>query len=75
VAATARCAQLDRRRIRARFEQRFSAERMAQDYRRVYEQVMRRSATAATAATATTAAAPSTPAGAGATALAAAPQR
>ncbi len=44
VAATARCAQLDRRRIRARFEQRFSAGRMAQDYRRVYEQVMRRAA-------------------------------
>jgi glycosyltransferase involved in cell wall biosynthesis len=42
VAAAARCGQLDRRRIRARFEQRFSAERMAQDYRRVYELVARR---------------------------------
>ena len=48
VAATARCAQLDRRRIRARFEQRFSAERMAQDYRRVYEQVVRRAGARAT---------------------------
>ena len=44
VAATARCAQLDRRRIRARFEQRFSAERMARDYRRVYQQVRRHAA-------------------------------
>jgi glycosyltransferase involved in cell wall biosynthesis len=48
VAATARCAQLDRRRIRARFEQRFSAERMAQEYRRVYEQVLRRAGARAT---------------------------
>lgn len=46
VAATARCAQLDRRRIRARFEQRFSAGRMAQDYRGVYEQVLHRAAAA-----------------------------
>jgi len=50
VAATARCTQLDRRRIRARFEQRFSAERMAQDYRHVYERVIRRTATAGSAA-------------------------
>lgn len=55
VAATARCAQLDRRRIRARFEQRFSAERMAQDYRRVYEQVIRRAHAHATGCTGSTA--------------------
>jgi glycosyltransferase involved in cell wall biosynthesis len=68
VAATARCAQLDRRRIRARFEQRFSAERMAADYRRAYEQVMRR--TAASAAGEFT---PAVSAGAGAAAVPAAP--
>ena len=54
VAATARCAQLDRRCIRARFEQRFSAERMAQDYRRVYEQVIRRANANANATACTT---------------------
>ena len=57
VAATARCAQLDRRRIRACFEQRFSAERMARDYRRVYEQVVQRTAAAAASAGAGAAAA------------------
>jgi glycosyltransferase involved in cell wall biosynthesis len=76
VAATARCAQLDRRRIRARFEQRFSADRMAQDYRRVYEQVMRRAAVASTSAIAgavATTASASASSGAGAAAVAAAP--
>jgi glycosyltransferase involved in cell wall biosynthesis len=68
VAATARCAQLDRRRIRARFEQRFSAERMAADYRRAYEQVIRRTAASAGSATARTVSA-----GAGAAAVPAAP--
>jgi glycosyltransferase involved in cell wall biosynthesis len=36
VAATARAAELDRRRCRERFERRFSAERMARDYLRLY---------------------------------------
>jgi hypothetical protein len=33
-------ATFDRRRCRAEFERRFTAERMARDYARVYEQVM-----------------------------------
>jgi glycosyltransferase involved in cell wall biosynthesis len=37
VAAVAGLDQLDRRLIRARFEQRFTAERMAKDYLAVYE--------------------------------------
>jgi glycosyltransferase involved in cell wall biosynthesis len=75
VAATARCAQLDRRRIRARFEQRFSAERMASDYRRVYEQVMRRNvASSGSAVTgAVSAVTGAVSAGAGAAAVPAAP--
>jgi glycosyltransferase involved in cell wall biosynthesis len=36
VAAVARVAELDRRRCRERFERRFSAERMARDYMRLY---------------------------------------
>ncbi|MBZ5712499.1 glycosyltransferase family 4 protein [Nannocystis pusilla] len=36
VAATARAAELDRRRCRERFERRFSAERMAREYLRLY---------------------------------------
>jgi glycosyltransferase involved in cell wall biosynthesis len=79
VAATARCAQLDRRRIRARFEQRFSADRMAQDYRRVYEQVRHRAAAASTTAVGTAAVSTAVPttasAGAGAAAVAAARHR
>ena len=35
-----KCFSLDRRRIRERAQQRFSAERMAQDYQRVYEQLI-----------------------------------
>jgi glycosyltransferase involved in cell wall biosynthesis len=37
VAAIKRLAELDRRTVRARFEERFSAKRMAQDYVRNYE--------------------------------------
>jgi glycosyltransferase involved in cell wall biosynthesis len=37
VAAIRRLAELDRRVVRARFEERFSAKRMAQDYLRNYE--------------------------------------
>jgi glycosyltransferase involved in cell wall biosynthesis len=42
VAATQRVHELDRRHVRARFEQRFSARRMAQDYLRFYEKLARR---------------------------------
>jgi glycosyltransferase involved in cell wall biosynthesis len=41
VHAVARCATLDRRRCRATFERRFTSERMAQDYLRVYERIVR----------------------------------
>jgi len=41
VQAVERAALLDRRTVRARFEQRFSAQRMAKDYLRVYEQIAR----------------------------------
>jgi hypothetical protein len=37
VAAIGRLGELDRRTVRARFEERFSAKRMAQDYVRNYE--------------------------------------
>ena len=37
VAAVARMARFDRKRIRQRFEERFSAERMARDYVTLYE--------------------------------------
>ena len=40
VAAVSRARQLDRRQIRRRFEQRFTAERMARDYLRVYDKVL-----------------------------------
>jgi glycosyltransferase involved in cell wall biosynthesis len=40
VAAVPRARQLDRREIRRCFEQRFTAERMARDYLRVYDQVL-----------------------------------
>jgi len=40
VAAVARCAELSRERCRARFEQRFSASRMAADYVTVYQQLL-----------------------------------
>lgn len=39
VEAVELAARLDRKTVRARFEQRFTAERMARDYLRVYEQV------------------------------------
>ncbi len=39
-AAVERAAALDRSRIRQRFEERFTAERMARDYVRVYEQLL-----------------------------------
>jgi glycosyltransferase involved in cell wall biosynthesis len=42
VRAVAETAGFDRRRCRAEFERRFTAERMARDYVRVYEQVMGR---------------------------------
>ncbi len=38
-AAVQGIAEIDRRRCRLAFEQRFSVERMAQDYLRVYEQL------------------------------------
>jgi glycosyltransferase involved in cell wall biosynthesis len=41
VPAVARCTALDRRRCRAVFERRFTAERMALDYLRVYDRVVR----------------------------------
>ncbi len=41
VEAVARCRTLDRARIRARFEERFSAERMARDYLALYRQLAR----------------------------------
>jgi glycosyltransferase involved in cell wall biosynthesis len=40
VEAVARLARLDRRRVRAKFEERFIARRMAQDYVRHYEQML-----------------------------------
>lgn len=40
VSAVPRAARLDRRRIRAVFEKRFSAERMARDYLAIYEQLI-----------------------------------
>ncbi|MCS6876822.1 MAG: glycosyltransferase family 4 protein [Geminicoccaceae bacterium] len=39
--AVARCRELDRARIRARFEERFSAERMARDYLALYRRLAR----------------------------------
>jgi glycosyltransferase involved in cell wall biosynthesis len=39
VSAVERVVQLDRRAVRARFEQRFSVQRMARDYLRVYEAI------------------------------------
>jgi glycosyltransferase involved in cell wall biosynthesis len=41
VHAVARCAALDRRRCRAVFERRFTSERMAHDYLRVYDRIVR----------------------------------
>jgi glycosyltransferase involved in cell wall biosynthesis len=41
VAAIERLGELDRRRIRATFEERFTARRMAQDYLRCYERLLR----------------------------------
>jgi glycosyltransferase involved in cell wall biosynthesis len=49
VAATARVARLDRLAVRERFEERFSAARMAQDYLAVYRALARRRAVAAVA--------------------------
>jgi glycosyltransferase involved in cell wall biosynthesis len=40
VEAVERCRRLDRQRIRARFEARFSAERMAADYLAIYDQLL-----------------------------------
>ena len=40
VAALARLGELDRTRVRARFEQRFTARRMAQDYVNIYEKLL-----------------------------------
>jgi glycosyltransferase involved in cell wall biosynthesis len=40
VAAVPRARQLDRRQIRRRFEERFTAERMARDYLRLYDEVL-----------------------------------
>src|SRR5438270_523563 len=47
VAALERVARLDRARVRSRFEERFSAARMAQDYLSVYRALGRRRAVAA----------------------------
>jgi glycosyltransferase involved in cell wall biosynthesis len=47
VAALERAAGLDRARVRARFEERFSAARMARDYLSVYRALGRRRALAA----------------------------
>jgi glycosyltransferase involved in cell wall biosynthesis len=44
VAAIGRLGELDRRRIRARFEERFSVERMTDDYLQVYEDLVARGA-------------------------------
>jgi glycosyltransferase involved in cell wall biosynthesis len=44
VAAIGRIHELDRRRVRATFEQRFTARRMAGDYVRIYERLLRRQA-------------------------------
>jgi glycosyltransferase involved in cell wall biosynthesis len=44
VRAVGRLEELDRREIRRRFEQRFSAERMASDYLEIYQQLARTSA-------------------------------
>ena len=41
VAAIERIGELDRRRVRARFEQRFTARRMAEDYVRHYGSLLR----------------------------------
>jgi glycosyltransferase involved in cell wall biosynthesis len=41
VAAIKRIGELDRRRVRAAFEQRFTAKRMAQDYIRHYESLLK----------------------------------
>jgi glycosyltransferase involved in cell wall biosynthesis len=49
VAATIRVARMDRLAVRERFEERFSAARMAQDYLAVYRALARRRALAATA--------------------------
>jgi glycosyltransferase involved in cell wall biosynthesis len=43
VAAIPRASALDRSRVRRRFEERFSVERMARDYVELYDQVLRRS--------------------------------
>jgi hypothetical protein len=40
VSAIQRIGSLDRRQVRARFEQRFTARRMAEDYVRIYEKVI-----------------------------------
>jgi len=40
VAAVPRARELDRQQIRARFERRFTAERMARDYLRIYDKVL-----------------------------------
>jgi len=50
VGAVRRAVTLDRRRVRARFEERFSAERMARDYLSVYRALGLRQAGAARAA-------------------------
>jgi glycosyltransferase involved in cell wall biosynthesis len=48
--ALAGCLALDRREIHRRAAQRFSAERMARDYARVYERVAHRQSSGTTAA-------------------------
>jgi hypothetical protein len=40
LAAIARVSELDRRRVRAAFEQRFTAHRMAKEYVRLYEELV-----------------------------------
>ena len=40
VAAIERIGELDRQRVRARFEERFTARRMAEDYLRHYEKLL-----------------------------------
>jgi hypothetical protein len=47
VAAAARVTRMDRLAVRERFEERFSAARMAQDYLAVYRALARRRATVA----------------------------
>jgi hypothetical protein len=40
IQASGRLRELDRRRVRAHFEQRFTAKRMTMDYQRIYERLV-----------------------------------